>query len=337
MRNNGGSEVLVAGGAGFLGSHLCRALLNEGRVVTCLDSLVTGHLRNLDAIEDHPRFRFVAADIIDSLPDAVVGRHYAEIYNLACPASPPRYQIDPEHTLMTSVVGTQRLLRLAERDGARLLLASTSEIYGDPLEHPQRESYLGNVNACGPRACYDEGKRAAETLAFDYDRAGRASVRVARIFNTYGPHLDAADGRVVSNLIAQALADEPMTLYGGGDQTRSFCFVDDLILGLLALMRFDGDQPGPVNLGNPDEITVRELAEEVALLTGAPLAIVHRDLPVDDPRRRRPDIARAHALLGWHPRTSLRHGLQETIAWFAAERASRAPAMVPSQPLVAAM
>lgn len=319
-------RALVAGGAGFLGSHLCDALIADGYEVVCLDSLVTGSLDNLTGLLLHPAFTFIHHDIVAPLPAAVAEGRFAEVYNLACAASPPAYQRDPEHTLLTSVLGTRHLLQLAERTGARFLLTSTSEIYGEPLEHPQRESYRGNVNPIGPRACYDEGKRAAETLAFDYDRAGRASVRVARIFNTYGPRLDPLDGRVVSNLIVQALAGDPLTIYGGGAQTRSFCYVDDLIGGLLALMRYDGAQPGPINLGNPEEITVLELAGHVARLTGTVVEIAHRPLPADDPQRRRPEIAMAAKVLDWRPDTSLEEGLSATIAWFGAPLASaRAP------------
>lgn len=260
------------------------------------------------------------ADIAEPLPASVVAAGWDEIYNLACAASPPAYQRDPEHTMLTNVLGTCHLLRLAERTGARFLLTSTSEVYGDPLEHPQAEGYRGNVNTVGPRACYDEGKRAAEALAFDFDRHHRAEVRVARIFNTYGPRLDPLDGRVVSNMVAQALDGRPLTIYGTGDQTRSFCFVDDMIRGLLALMRVDGPQPGPVNLGNPTEVTMLELARRVAALADTDSTITHLPLPIDDPQRRRPDIGLAHRLLGWEPLTGLDEGLQATIAWFAGER-----------------
>ena len=310
-------RALVAGGAGFLGSHLCDALLAQGMAVLCVDNLQTGSRANVAAHLNHPHFRFVEADIVDPLPRIAAGGAFDEIYNLACPASPPAYQLDPEHTLLTSVLGTRNLLHIAERTGARLLLTSTSEIYGDPLEHPQRESYRGNVNPIGPRACYDEGKRAAECLAFDFDRMGRASVRVARIFNTYGPRLAAADGRVVSNMITQALAGQPLTVYGSGAQTRSFCYVDDLIDGLIRLMRHAGPQPGPVNLGNPDEVSVAALAHRIAALTGARTDTVHLALPVDDPQRRKPDIGHAQAVLGWSPRVSLDEGLRATADWFA--------------------
>lgn len=312
-------RALVAGGAGFLGSHLCETLLADGWTVTCLDNLQTGRRANLAAIADHPRFDFIAADVSESLPASITGQHWDEIYNLACAASPPAYQLDPEHTMMTNVLGTRHLLRLAEASGARFLLTSTSEVYGDPLQHPQPESYRGNVNPVGPRACYDEGKRAAETLAFDFDRHGRVDVRVARIFNTYGPRLDPCDGRVVSNMVTQALAGRALTVYGTGEQTRSFCFVDDMIRGLVALMRKAGSQPGPVNLGNPVEITMLQLASRVGALGGGKRPIIHLPLPVDDPQRRRPDIAFAGRLLDWRPLVDLDEGLLATFAWFARE------------------
>jgi nucleoside-diphosphate-sugar epimerase len=255
---------------------------------------------------------------------------FKQIYNLACAASPPQYQVDPEHTMLTNVVGTDRLLRLASQAGARFLLTSTSEVYGDPEVHPQREEYRGWVSCTGPRACYDEGKRAAEALTYDFCRTGRAEVRVARIFNTYGPHMHFDDGRVVSNLIVQALSGKPLTLYGDGSQTRSFCYVSDLVRGLTLLMNSDISGMEPINLGNPYEITVGELAENVGALTGAEVAIEYHPLPTDDPRRRKPDIARAHALLGWEPRVSLAEGLERTCAWFAR-------AMDLSQPQVPAL
>ncbi|MEH6665334.1 MAG: NAD-dependent epimerase/dehydratase family protein [Brevundimonas sp.] len=321
MRRQQGLRVLVTGAAGFLGSHLCDRLLAEGAVVTGLDNLQTGSLENLTAALRNPAFELVRADIVDPLPKRVWERRFDRIYNLACAASPPLYQANPEHTLLTSVVGTRHLLQLAEKCGARFLLTSTSEVYGDPDVHPQPESYWGNVNSIGPRACYDEGKRCAETLTFDYDRAERGEVRVARIFNTYGPRLSAADGRVVSNLVSQALNGDEITVFGDGSQTRSFCYVDDMIEGLVALMEHDGDQPGPVNLGNPSERTINDLVAEVLRLTGSSSRVVRRPLPVDDPRRRRPDISRAGAVLGWRPTTPLEQGLRATIDWF-----DRAPA-----------
>ncbi|HYC75870.1 bifunctional glycosyltransferase/UDP-glucuronate decarboxylase [Brevundimonas sp.] len=313
-------SVLVAGGAGFLGSHLCDRLLAEGRHVVCLDNLQTGDLSNLESAMKKPNFEFIRHDVVDPLPVRLMDRRFDRVYDLACAASPPQYQADPEHTMLTCVVGVTHLLQLAQKNGARFLLTSTSEIYGDPEVHPQPETYRGNVNPIGPRACYDEGKRAAETLTFDYDRQGRGEVRVARIFNTYGPRLSAADGRVVSNVISQALADRPITIFGDGSQTRSFCYVDDLIAGLIALMEYDGPQPGPVNLGNPAEMTVSELVEVVLDLTGSASDVTYQPLPVDDPRRRRPDITRAAEVLDWRPSTPLGEGLRRTIDWFDGER-----------------
>jgi len=306
----------VAGGAGFLGSHLCERLIDQGHAVVCLDNLQTGSLANLTKLERSDRFEFMEADLTDPLPSRLKRRAFERIYNLACAASPPLYQADPEHTLLTSVLGTQQLLKLAETSGARLLQASTSEVYGDPHAHPQVENYWGNVNCTGPRACYDEGKRAAETLCFDYDRMDRVDVRVARIFNTYGPRLTAADGRVVSNVVSQALAGDDITVFGDGSQTRSFCYVADLVEGLTRLMEYEGEQPGPVNLGNPTERTIHELVERVMSLTRSTSAIRHQPLPIDDPKRRRPDISKAARLLDWRPSTELDSGLLATIAWF---------------------
>lgn len=321
MRNGKRKTIVVAGGAGFLGSHLCDALTAEGARVICIDSFVTGRLVNLRHLEHDPRFHLVEADITDPLPASLTsgGLRPDIVFNLACAASPPHYQTDPEHTLLTCVLGTRHLLRLAEATGARFLQASTSEIYGDPEIHPQTEAYWGNVNPTGPRACYDEGKRAAETLSFDYLRAGRADVRVARIFNTYGPRMRADDGRVVSNLVTQALAGADITVYGDGSQTRSFCFVSDLIEGLVRLAAMESPVPCAVNLGNPNELRVTELVDRVLALTGSRSAVVRRPLPVDDPRRRRPDIALARRLLGWQPRVPLEVGLQATVAWFEEE------------------
>lgn len=321
-------RFLVAGGAGFLGSHLCERLLETGAQVVCLDNFLTGNPANLDRLRGEKDFELIEADIINPLPASLTRRRLHGVFNLACAASPPAYQADPEHTLMTSVVGTQRLLRLAEDPGVRLLLSSTSEVYGDPDSHPQAESYWGNVNCTGPRACYDEGKRAAETLCFDYDRARRVEVRVARIFNTYGPRLSASDGRVVSNVVSQALNGEDITVFGDGSQTRSFCYVADLVEGLLKLMAHNGPQPGPVNLGNPVERTILELVELVLNLTGSSSQVVFHPLPQDDPRRRRPDIAKAKRLLGWSPRTSLEQGLRATIAWFEGQERPAVPAAV---------
>ncbi|MEJ1160945.1 UDP-glucuronic acid decarboxylase family protein [Prosthecomicrobium sp. N25] len=324
MRSGKGRLVVVAGGAGFLGSHLCDALIRDGASVVALDNLQTGRRQNLLHLEREPRFDFVEADVIRPLPRRLLSSRLAvdAVFNLACAASPPHYQADPEHTMLTSVIGTHGLLTFAERKRARFLLASTSEIYGDPETHPQSETYWGHVNPTGPRACYDEGKRAAETLTFDFARAGRLDARVARIFNTYGPRMRADDGRVVSNVIWQALAGEDITVYGDGSQTRSFCYVSDLIDGLMRLMAHEGQLPGAVNLGNPVELTVSDLVTRVQALTGSRSRIVHRPLPVDDPRRRRPDITRASTLLGWTPRTPLDAGLKATVAWFAEERRS---------------
>lgn len=307
-------RVLVAGGAGFLGSHLCSELLDSGFHVTCVDSLRTGTLSNVEGMLRSNRFAFLEQDICDPLSKALA---CDEVYNLACAASPPQYQADPVHTMMTSVVGTNRLLELAEASEARFLQASTSEVYGDPERHPQTEDYNGCVNSTGPRACYDEGKRAAEALCFDYLRAGRVDVRVARIFNTYGPRMRPDDGRIVSNLICQALAGAPMTIYGNGEQTRSFCYVSDMIRGLRALMETPANPQTPVNVGNPHEFSINELSALVSELTGSVSPIVRLPLPQDDPRRRRPDIGRARALLGWEPKVPLLEGLPPTIAWFA--------------------
>jgi UDP-glucuronate decarboxylase len=269
----------------------------------------------------------VEHDVVEPLPTRIAADRFTHIYNLACAASPPHYQADPEHTMMTNVLGTRHLLRLAEAQGARLLQTSTSEVYGDPEVHPQHEDYRGWVNCTGPRACYDEGKRAAETLCFDFDRLGRAEVRVVRIFNTYGPRMDPDDGRVVSNVICQALSGAPVTIYGDGSQTRSFCYVDDLVEGILRLMAYDGSQPGPVNLGNPDELTVSDLVERVMRMTGSNSPVTQRPLPQDDPRRRKPDISRAKALLGWEPAVSLEEGLEATIPYFASELRQGEPAL----------
>lgn len=313
--------ILVAGGAGFIGFHLCSRLLDDGCELLCLDNLQTARPSNLDVLGRRAGFTFVEADVTEPLPSAVLTRasRIARVYNLACAASPPRYQMNPEHTMLTNVLGTNNLLKLAEQAGARFLLASTSEVYGDPESHPQREDYRGWVSCTGPRACYDEGKRAAEAMTFDYARAGRAQVRVARIFNTYGPMMHPDDGRVVSNLICQALSGHPITIYGDGQQTRSFCYVSDLVDGLIRLMESGIDGSEPVNLGNPEECTVRELADCIASLAGAGGEIAHKPLPQDDPRRRRPDIARARQWLGWEPRVPLRQGLAETVEWFATE------------------
>lgn len=305
--------VLLAGGAGFLGSHFCETLLAQGDRIICVDSFLTGSRNNIISFANHPRFRLIRHDICNELE---VDEPLDEVVNLACAASPPRYQADPVHTLMTSVVGTHNLLKLAEKHRARFLQASTSEIYGDPAVHPQTEDYLGNVNCTGPRACYDEGKRAAEALCFDFLRLRRADVRVVRIFNTYGPRMQPDDGRIVSNLVNQALNGEPLTIYGDGEQTRSFCFVSDLIDGMIRLLRVEPNPRAPVNLGNPGEFTINQLAELVTQLTGRSVPLLHKPLPQDDPRMRRPDISQARTLLGWKPRVPLEEGLPQTIEWF---------------------
>ena len=326
--NNSDQVTLVAGGAGFIGSHLCRGLLEAGERVICVDNLQTSRRSNLTSLLRHRNFEFVQADITAPLPGSIVSRtrKFRRIYNLACAASPPRYQADPEHTMLTNVVGTDQLLRLAEASGARFLLTSTSEVYGDPESHPQEEEYRGNVSCTGPRACYDEGKRAAETLTFDFGRSGRADVRVARIFNTYGPNMDPEDGRVVSNVVCQALSGEPITIYGDGSQTRSFCYVADTVEALRRLMETGSTVLEPVNIGNPRELTVKELTDLVLAILDRPAEVIYRPLPQDDPRRRRPNIARAQQLLGWEPTTTLEDGIRATIGWFAQELAGTAEA-----------
>ena len=304
--------VLVAGGAGFVGSNLCRRLLDQGHSVLCVDNLLTGDMENLSELIGHARFQFRRHDIIKPL--RVDGR-IDEIYNLACPASPPRYQKDPIHTFRTCVDGTLNLLTLAEAKGARILQSSTSEVYGDPEILLQHEGYRGSVNTCGPRACYDEGKRAGETLFWEYGAHRGVETRIARIFNTYGPRMHPDDGRVVSNFIVQALRGQPLTVYGAGLQTRSFCYVDDLVEGLMRLMA--SSEKLPVNLGNPGEFTMLELAEKVLLKLGSDLPIIFMPLPQDDPRQRRPDITRAADILGWAPTVALDQGLDKTITWFA--------------------
>src|SRR3984885_1999668 len=305
------TRALVTGGAGFLGSHLCERLLREGASVICVDNYFTGTRRNIDSMLDHHRFELVRHDVTFPL--------YLEadqIYNLACPASPVHYQHDPVQTTKTSVLGAINMLGLAKRLKAKILQSSTSEVYGDPLMHPQPEAYRGNVNPIGPRACYDEGKRCAETLFFDYYRQHNLRIRVVRIFNTYGPRMHPNDGRVVSNFIVQALKGEPITLYGDGKQTRAFCYVDDLIEGFVRLMAAPDSVTGPINLGNPVETTVGELAAKIVTLTGSRSRITYMPLPIDDPVQRCPDISQASALLNWKPRTQLRFGLQRTIAYF---------------------
>lgn len=307
-----GKTALVAGGAGFIGSHLCARLLRDRVRVICLDNLSSGAIENIHGLHRDSGLEFIQHDVTEKLPRKL---HADMVINLACPASPPLYQIDPVHTMMTNVVGTNHLLELAEKCGARFLQASTSEVYGDPAVHPQTEAYYGNVNPAGPRACYDEGKRAAETLCFDYLRQDKVDTRVARIFNTYGPLMRPTDGRVISNMVSQALRNRPITIYGDGTQTRSFCYVDDLLEGLLALLRHPKAIPHPVNLGNPFETNILDLAEAVIHLTGATTTVVWMPLPKDDPRRRRPDISLARDLLGWKPKVPLSTGLRRTIDW----------------------
>ena len=304
-------RILVTGGAGFLGSHLCDVLIERGHDVLCVDNFHTGERGNILHLMDRPRFEFIRHDITFPLYVEV-----DEIYNLACPASPVHYQTDPVQTTKTCVHGAINVLGLAKRLNATVLQASTSEVYGDPETHPQREDYVGHVNPIGPRACYDEGKRCAETLFFDYRREHALKIRVARIFNTYGPRMHPNDGRVVSNFIVQALRGEPITLYGGGSQTRSFCYVDDLADGMIRLMEAADDVTGPMNLGNPSECTIRALAEKIIAMTGAKSSLEDRPLPADDPARRCPDISLAQATLGWTPRVTLEEGLQKTIGYF---------------------
>jgi len=304
-------RVLVTGGAGFLGSHLCEALLNRDCDVVCADNFFTGRRGNVAHLLDNPRFEILRHDVTFPLFVEV-----DEIYNLACPASPPHYQHDPVQTTKTSVIGAINMLGLAKRVGAKIFQASTSEVYGDPEIHPQPESYWGRVNPIGTRSCYDEGKRCAETLFFDYHRQNRVKIKVARIFNTYGPNMHPNDGRVVSNFIMQALRGEPITIYGDGKQTRSFCYVDDLIAGFLALMDSPDDVTGPVNLGNPGEFTMLELAEAVIRLTGSKTELVFKPLPSDDPKQRQPNITVAKEKLGWEPKIPLEEGLKHTIKYF---------------------
>ncbi len=303
-------RILVTGGAGFLGSHLCDRLLADGHEVICIDNLFTGSKANIAHLAGNPNFEFVRHDIIDPFKYEV-----DQIYNLACPASPPHYQYNPIKTIKTSVIGAINCLGLAKRVKARVFQASTSEVYGDPAVHPQPESYWGNVNPIGKRSCYDEGKRCAETLFFDYHRENKVDIRVVRIFNTYGPRMHPNDGRVVSNFIVQALKGENLTIYGEGTQTRSFCYVDDLIEGFVRLMN-QTETVGPVNLGNPGEFTMLGLAEQVLKLTKSKSKIIHKPLPSDDPKQRRPDITLAKKILKWEPKVELAEGLKKTIAYF---------------------
>jgi UDP-glucuronate decarboxylase len=304
-------RILVTGGAGFIGSHLCERLLAQGQEILCVDNFFTGRRQNVGHLVGHPRFEMLRHDITFPLFVEV-----DQIYNLACPASPIHYQLDPVQTTKTSVLGAVNMLGMAKRLHIPILQASTSEVYGDPSVHPQTEDYWGNVNPIGPRSCYDEGKRCAETLFFDYHRQANVAIKVVRIFNTYGPRMHPQDGRVVSNFIMQALNNEPITIYGSGLQTRSFCYVDDLVSGLIAMMATQPATVGPINLGNPHEFTMLGLAEMVIRLTGSKSQIVHKPLPHDDPRQRKPDISTAQEKLGWAPTIELEEGLLKTIAYF---------------------
>ena len=306
-------NILVTGGAGFLGSNLCARLLKDGNSVICVDNLYTGRMVNIEGMMDNPNFRFIEHNIIEPLDIDNID----EIYNLACPASPPHYQKSPTYTTKTSVIGIINMLELATKNNAKIMQFSTSEVYGDPIVHPQVESYRGNVNPIGIRSCYDEGKRCAEALCFDYNREFGTKIKVIRIFNTYGPNMDPADGRVVSNFILQALKGEDITLYGDGSQTRSFCYVDDLIEGIVRMMNSDDSFLGPVNLGNPGEFTVKELADMVVKLTGSASKVVYQELPSDDPTQRKPDISLAKEKLGgWEPKINLEKGLLNSIEYF---------------------
>lgn len=304
--------ILVTGGAGFLGSHLCDRLIARGDRVICVDNFFTGQQKNIEHLLKEPNFSLLEHDIIDPLfiDDAI-----DQIYNLACPASPVHYQYNPVRTVKANTIGMINMLGLAKKKQARLLQASTSEVYGDPEVHPQTEDYRGSVNCIGPRACYDEGKRVAETLCMDYHRSNNVDIRIIRIFNTYGPRMHPEDGRVVSNFIIQALRQEPITIYGNGSQTRSFCYVSDLIAGMMAMMDQTEDR-GPINLGNPHEITIKELAETIVASTASTSPIEYRDLPIDDPQQRQPDITRAQQVLAWTPTVAFPEGLQHTIDYF---------------------
>ncbi|WP_127752443.1 MULTISPECIES: UDP-glucuronic acid decarboxylase family protein [unclassified Devosia] len=304
-------RILVTGGAGFIGSHLCAKLLDEGNEVLCVDNLFTGRRRNIEALLDNKRFEFMRHDVTFPLYVEV-----DQIYNLACPASPVHYQFDPVQTTKTSVMGAINMLGLAKRLRVPVLQASTSEVYGDPEVHPQHEGYWGHVNPIGPRSCYDEGKRCAETLFFDYHRQHDVQIKVIRIFNTYGPNMHPADGRVVSNFIVQALQGKPITVYGTGNQTRSFCYVSDLVDAMHRMMNTGPEVTGPINTGNPVEFTIGQLAELVVELTNSGSKVVYTDLPVDDPKQRKPDISKARDVLGWEPNVALREGLEKTIAFF---------------------
>lgn len=304
-------RILITGGAGFLGSHLCEILIQQGHDIVCVDNFFTGSRENISHLLAHPRFEMLLHDICFPFYTEV-----DEIYNLACPASPIHYQFDPVQTTKTSVIGAINMLGLAKRLNAKILQASTSEVYGDPLAHPQPETYWGNVNPIGVRSCYDEGKRCAETLFFDFHRQHQIKIKIARIFNTYGPHMHPNDGRVVSNFIIQALKNEPITIYGNGQQTRSFCYVSDLIEGLISLMNSSNDTTGPINLGNPCEFTMVDLANKIIELTGSSSPLVFTSLPSDDPKQRKPDISNAQKILSWEPKVPVEEGLIKTIHYF---------------------
>lgn len=305
-------KIIVTGGAGFIGSHLCRFLVNEGHKVTCIDNLLTGSKNNLYDFYENSNFTFIEHDIINPYYDIGID----EIYNLACPASPIHYQINPIKTIKTNTLGVINMLGLAKKNNAKILQASTSEVYGDPEIHPQTESYNGNVNMIGPRSCYDEGKRCAETLFMDYHRSHKLNIKIARIFNTYGPNMAINDGRVVSNIILQSMKGENVTIYGNGNQTRSFMYVDDLVKGLILLMNSDKNFVDPINLGNPNEITINKLASIITDYTESNSKIIHQELPKDDPKRRKPDISLANMILGWNPSVKLEEGLIKTINYF---------------------
>ena len=309
--------ILVTGGAGFIGSHLCKRLLDNGHRVICLDNLFTGSKKNIAPLLKNKNFKFIKHDIIEPF---FIKERIDQIYNLACPASPIHYQMNAIRTIKANTIGMINVLGFAKKHRARILQASTSEVYGDPLEHPQKESYRGNVSTIGPRACYDEGKRVAETLMFDYHRKWGLDIKVARIFNTYGPKMAKNDGRVVSNFIVQALSGRPLTIYGNGLQTRSFCYVSDMVDGLIKLMASSVSFTGPVNLGNPSEFTMKELAKKILKLTSSKSKIVYKKLPEDDPRQRKPDISLAKKILSWSPKVKLENGLPKTINYFACHK-----------------
>ena len=304
--------IIVTGGAGFIGSHLCRFLVNEGHNVICIDNLLTGSKKNLSDFYENSNFTFIEHDIINPYHDIGID----EIYNLACPASPIHYQINPIKTVKTNTLGVINMLGLAKKNNAKILQASTSEVYGDPEIHPQTESYNGNVNMIGPRSCYDEGKRCAETLFMDYHRSHKLNIKIARIFNTYGPNMALNDGRVVSNIILQSLKGDNITIYGNGNQTRSFMYIDDLVKGLILLMNSDNNFVDPINLGNPNEITINKLASIINDHTNSNSKVIFQELPKDDPKRRKPDIFLANKILGWHPSVKLKEGLLKTIKYF---------------------